>query len=104
MPKNQYFKSQNVACKMPKILFKFSEMDPWSGWCIVRTMIGDVSNIWVISCQSLNTRPDNSFCDHLPSLAGILAFGTPGLGSYTMKATASYSYEGLVAAASDNSL
>ena len=31
-------------------------------------------------------------------------FRLPGLGSYTMKAIASYSYEGLVASASDISL
>ena len=32
-------------------------------------------------------------------VAGILAFQPPGLGSYSMRVTASYSYEGLVAAA-----
>ena len=31
--------------------------------------------------------------------AGILTFLPPGMGSYSMRATASYSYEGLVAAA-----
>ena len=30
-------------------------------------------------------------------VVGILAFRTPGFGSYSMRATASYSYEGLVA-------
>ena len=38
------------------------------------------------------------------AFAGILAFPTPGLGSYLMKATASYLYEGLVAAASEDNL
>ena len=28
------------------------------------------------------------YCDHLPFLAGIFAFQTPGLGSYSMRATA----------------
>ena len=36
---------------------------------------------------------------HLPFLASVLAFRPPGLGSYLMRATASYSNEGLVAAA-----
>ena len=32
-------------------------------------------------------------------VVGILAFGPPGLGSYLMRATESYLFEGLVAAA-----
>ena len=38
------------------------------------------------------------------SLAGILAFQPSGLGSYSMKATTSYSYERLVAAACSKTL
>ena len=38
-------------------------------------------------------------CNHLPFLACILVFHLPGLGSYLMRATASYSYEGLIAVA-----
>ena len=36
---------------------------------------------------------------HIPVLVAILAFQLPGLESYSMRVTTSYSYEGLVAAA-----
>ena len=39
------------------------------------------------------------YCDHLPIPLGILAFRTPGLKSNSMRATASYLHEGLVAMA-----
>ena len=39
------------------------------------------------------------YCDHLPFPLGILAFRTPGLKSNSMRATASYLHEGLVAMA-----
>ena len=39
------------------------------------------------------------FIDRLPFLAGILTFWSPVLLSYSMRVTASYSYEGLVAVA-----
>ena len=39
------------------------------------------------------------FCDHLPVFAGILIFQFPGLESYLMRVTASYSCEELVAVA-----
>ena len=42
---------------------------------------------------------DLIFFYHLPLVAGILAFLPSGLGSYLMRATASHSYKGLVAAA-----
>ena len=38
-----------------------------------------------------------AFCDHLPVFAGILIFRFPGLESYLMRPTASYSFEELVA-------
>ena len=41
------------------------------------------------------------YCDYLPFLAGFLAFRTPGLGSYLMRATASYLCMGLVVWYSD---
>ena len=36
------------------------------------------------------------YFDHLPFLARILAFQPPGLGSYSVRVTASYLYEGLL--------
>ena len=44
-------------------------------------------------------KTDSFLLCHLPFLAGILSSQPPGLGSYSMRMTASYSHEGLVAAA-----
>ena len=40
-----------------------------------------------------------NFFDHLPFFVGVLGFAPPGLGSYSMRATTSYLYEGLGAMA-----
>ena len=51
-----------------------------------------------MECSVLNKMiPRGRFLCHLPFLEGILGFRPPGLGSYSMRATASCSYEGLVA-------
>ena len=46
-----------------------------------------------------STHPVLSFLTIFPFFAGILAFLSPGLEKYLMRATASYSYEGLGALA-----
>ena len=49
-------------------------------------------------CATTNWQ-DLFYCDHLPVFVGILVFRFPGLETYLMSATASYSFEGLVAEA-----